>query len=95
MSANEMENLTAREKLCQYIERASKTELLFVIAYIAANYGAELAGMARPEFMSRGDCKRIIKRMREAQRLHPSERDKLEAAIQFIRRECLHREVIA
>lgn len=90
-----MENLTAREKLHQYIEKASKTDLILLIALIAADKGDVLAGMGRPEFASRGDCKRIIKSMRAAQQSHPEERETLEAAIQFIRREWLHRDVRA
>ena len=88
-----MGNLTAREKLHQYIEKASKTELMFLIAYIAADKGDVLEGMGRPEGISRGDCKRIIKSMRAAQRSHQDESETLEAAILFIRREWLHREV--
>lgn len=87
-----MGNLTAMEKLHQYIERASKTELLFLIAYIMVNTEIAIEGISCPEFMSRGDCKRVIKHMREAQNDHPEKYETLGAAIQFIRREWLRRE---
>lgn len=87
--------MTAREKIHQYIERASKTELLFLIAYITANKRTMIKEIGRPEFTNWSDCKRIIKRMREAQNDHPEEHETLEAAIQFIRQEWLQKEAQA
>lgn len=89
-----MGNLSEKEQIVQYIARASTEELLCIAAIIMTCKADMLKGHKCPDMKAtRGAYKRAIKRMRSAQASHPEEREELEGAIQFIRREWLHKEV--
>lgn len=90
-----MGNLSAKERISRCIEQASTEEILCIVAIIMACKEDKLKGYKCPDMpTTRGAYKRAVKRLRSAQARHPEGHKVYEDAVQFIRREWLHREAV-
>jgi len=87
-----METLSYNQQLHEFIKRASVTELLCLVAIAMTMYPDILSDCPPMPPATKGAYKRAIKQLREDQARHPEDPATYEEAIQFIRREWLHKE---